>query len=132
MDMNDEILEQPETTQVVESSKLLGKFDNVDALAKAYESLQADYTRKSQELAGIKLQQESASVAVNKSPIVEEVSRDEIIKEYLTNVAKAQTAPVVITATSDVTFGVKSEPRSLRDIQNVAEIFFKTKGEQKL
>ena len=37
-----------------QNKHILGKFDSVEMLEKAYQSLQAEFTRKSQELASIK------------------------------------------------------------------------------
>jgi len=142
--MEEKNLEQPEaalpgnTENEAEGSNLiLGKFAGKDELAKAYESLQAEFTRRSQLLAEI---QGNAGAAQEKSPertpatCLKDLSldtnpqtREEIIKDYLTGIMTNQTAPTVITTASDLVFGVKPEPKSLRDMEKVAENYFRTK-----
>ncbi len=46
-------------TQEKEASAVLGKFKDVDALAKAYESLQAEFTRRSQKLRSLEKEVEN-------------------------------------------------------------------------
>jgi len=108
---------------------ILGKFADYSELEKAYNALQSEFTRKCQTLA--QMQQGNAGAAVCDKPVVAEPaptpSPDEIIKSYLTSVAAKQTAPAVITNTSDFALGTKPAPRSLRDIETVAEQFFKNK-----
>jgi len=113
-----EELEQPVDSDVAGSNKILGKFVDTLELAKAYETLQAEFSRKSQELAEFK--------KVEK-PTVESVCKEDIIKEYLTSISKSQTAPTVITTASDFCFGAKAEPRTLKDLTKVAAQYFKTK-----
>ena len=132
-DIIDELLEQPETSPVQAdnesidgSKKLLGKFASTDELAKAYENLQTEFSRKSQILAELQKDKGHACVASENPPVVP-VNREEIIKDYLTSIAASKTAPTVITTASDLVFGAKPEPRSLRDMERVAEIFFKQK-----
>jgi len=151
---NEEILEQPEDASAdaadkqTEDSNTLAPFEDTEQLLKAYKELQADYTRKSQLL--LEYQQGNASVAVNEVPVVDPtpsnhpvtadavpplhaggelagLSRDEVIREYLTSVATKQTAPAVITASNDFYTGGNSLPKSLRDVEKVAEEFFRTK-----
>ncbi|MDR0462424.1 MAG: hypothetical protein LBG88_03815 [Christensenellaceae bacterium] len=105
-----------------------GKFDNLDNLLRAYEQLEQRFTWKCQEMAEMTDKQGQASVAVNKAPIApDEASRDEIIKEYLTSIATRTPAPTVITGQSDFVIGAKAEAKSLRDMEKVAENYFKTK-----
>ena len=128
-------LEQSE----ISDSKILGKFATVSELEKAYESLQSEFTRKSQLLAEL---QQGNAVAAIKEPVVEVeppvaccdtplqqggTTREEIIREYLTSVAARPTAPAVITGTSAPAFGIKPEPRALRDVERLAENYFKLK-----
>ena len=124
-----EILEQLEGVPVEADNTAdgsnLGKFASVEGLLKSYESLQSEFTRKSQILA--ELQQSNASVAVMEKADVEKsapISREEIIRDYLTSVAAKQTAPAVITASNDFAFGATTEPKSIRDAAKVAEQFF--------
>jgi hypothetical protein len=137
-------LEQPEVTPAVadnvkDGSKLLGKFTNVDELCRAYENLHADYTRKSQTLA--KIQQGHACVAVEKIPVVEQMSflpkeevqddsakeREKIIEDYLVSVARGKVAPKVISAAGDVCIGTKPNAPSMGDAVRIVEMLFKQK-----
>ena len=110
--MDDEkIVEQPETVdpgagnQVVKDSTSYGNFTSADDLLKAYKNLQAEFTRKSQEIAEIK--KDMASVVGEKTldagdeangdeKKAKEVVRDQILAEYLGNVAKRNVPPTVI------------------------------------
>jgi len=126
--MSEEILNEVLGEPLTEGPKFLGKFASVSDLEKAYESLQAEFTRKSQLLA--ELQQGQAGAAKIEIPNVEpktEINRDEIIKEYLTSVATRPNAPTVIAGTNDLAYGVKPETKSIRDLTKVAENYFKTK-----
>ena len=126
MDNLEELLGEPETSpeqsdnEIINGpKKICGKFADIDELSRAYENLEKDYSRKSMELATLTKQQGG--------PVVEHVNRDDVIKEYLTSIAKSQAAPTVITTASDIAFGNNSEPKSLRDVESVAENFFRTK-----
>jgi len=124
-----EILEQPESADG--GSNILGKFADVSELAKAYESLQSEFTRKSQMLAQLQKNEGQAGAAIEQPPVIVPdavpINREEIIKEYLTSIANSQIAPTVITTASDLAFGIKPEPLALNDAKRVAENFFKTK-----
>ena len=199
-------LEQPESVpaeadNTTEGSNILGKFASVEELAKAYDNLQAEFTRKCQQLktpagdgrefktpaadAAPPLQkgewlltaemskQGNASVADYEEPVLKTPAadaapplqkgesllpvqkgewllpdgeclpcedirpslcenlapslREAVIREYLTSVASKQTAPAVITAGQDFAFGVMPERKSLRDIESVAENYFRNK-----
>ena len=132
-----ETLEQPEMIEIGSGSKDLlgGKFQNDGELLKAYKNLEARFHEKCQRLAELLKPQDTndsqrgnTDLVVKTEPAVEEsVSREQVIKEYLTTVAKAQAAPAVITTASDIAFGAKPEPKSLRDLKQVAEHFFRTK-----
>jgi len=110
---------------------ILGKFHTVDDLAKAYENLQVEFTKKCQALSQI--QQGTAGAAIELTPKVEQptqtptVNRDEVIQEYLLSVARGNRAPTVITAAGDFAFGVKPEPKTLLETEKIAENFFKSK-----
>ena len=138
MENEKETLGQPEIVPVETDNTLdgpktenLGKFASTDELARAYENLHAEFTRKSQVLAN--LQQGNVSVTDEEtSPKVEDANnREEVIKEYLISLSQKQYAPTVITGSSDLVLGVKPEPMHLRDIERVAENYFKTKETQK-
>ena len=141
-------LEQPEQTETTDTKdaetcacplaaddgSILGKFANVNELCKAYENLQGEFTRKSQLLA--QMQQGNACEAVKQTPVVDdapikrdETIKNEIIKEYLTSIAVNKTAPAVITTNNDFAFGVTPTRRSIREVEKIAENFFKTKEE---
>lgn len=122
---------------------LVGKFEGVEELAKAYESLQSEFTRKCQQLS--QMQQGKPSVG-EKVPEVANgaATRDEIrlsldcdnlapslreavIKDYLTSVAFGRSAPAVITTAREFACGAKPASKSIRDMKSIAENFFKTK-----
>jgi len=123
---------QPDAPAVAENAKddpkekILGKFTDVLELEKAYVSLQAELTRKSQMLA--QLQQGNVSVTVESKPVEVAQDKGKVIEEYLLSLAKGQKAPTVITVANEIGFSAKPEPMSLRDIERVAENYFKTKG----
>jgi len=138
----------------------LGKFETVEALQKSYENLQADYTRKCQQLA--KLQQGQARGAECEEPTVANQqntissggmrdilpmesgrgsaetpapvtpeTRQRIVEEYLVAVARGSGAPKVITTPSDIVYGVKPVPPSISDTARIAENYFLNKGDLK-
>lgn len=134
-ELKNEDLEQPTEEQIVQtnnaenvdSKKIYGNFATVEALVKAYTSLQGEYTRKSQELALLNANKGSVSVTEKIAP-----EKDEIIRDYLMSIAKGEAAPAVITASSDFAFGIKTEPKSIAETEKIAENYFRNKGEIKL
>jgi hypothetical protein len=105
------------------------KFGTVEELAKAYENLEKEFTKKCQMLKDLE-KQGDACEAVKESPVVfdkPENVRQEIIKEYLTSVAASPKAPVVISGQGDFAVGIKPMQMTLRDMEKVAENFFKIK-----
>ena len=79
-----EILEQPEK---VDGSKEFGKFKDVESLLKAYNSLEAEFTKKSQKLASIesenaKTQSELNKIAEQEKKVEELVSKFNFVKPF--------------------------------------------------
>ena len=141
-DILDELLEQPTDApapvvdNVEEDSKdnILGRFKSVDELAKAYDNLVKEFTRKSQELSlvkGTRPETAGATSAETKSvevaPVEPAPSREDIIKEYLTSVKTLPTAPTVIMGVDDFALGKRPEAKSLREVTKIAEEYFRTK-----
>jgi len=112
-----------QTDNAADGSTILGKFASVDELQRAYTNLQSEFTRKSQQLAQL-LAKGSAGAANENTP------KEQVIRDYLLSIAKKEVAPAVITTGGDVAFGAKASPRTLADIEKVAENFFKIKGEK--
>ena len=80
-----EIMEQPEVK--TDGSNEFGKFKDVESLLKAYNSLEAEFTKKSQKLASIetenaKTQSELNKIAEQEKKIDEFVSKFEIAKPF--------------------------------------------------
>ena len=81
----EEILEQPKLEN--EGSKSFGKFKDADSLLKAYSSLEAEFTKKSQKLAMLeteneKAQKEFSKKAEQEKRIDEFVSKFEMMKPF--------------------------------------------------
>jgi len=126
-----ENLGQPENPAPVQTDnaeqgpkKILGKFTSAEELAKAYDNLHAEFTQKCQLIA--KLQQNSAK---NDTAAAQptETTKQAIIAEYLASVAAKPKSPALITGAGEVAFGPKPNARTLRDVLNIAEDYFKTK-----
>ena len=128
-EMNEEFLEQPvvapEKDTATKNSNIYGRFATVQELGKAYECLQSEFTRKSQQLAKLK---HEATIA-NGERDTRQNDRDEIIRDYLVSVASQKRAPTVITTQGEIGFGVNPEPRTMQETERIAEHFFRTKGE---
>jgi hypothetical protein len=104
--MTQEVTQEPEQAQTQEkdnrSAELLGKFKDVDALLQAYNSLQAEFTRRSQRLKELenKTDRNNPSSA-NEVPMPEvvaserdvrsadETEKERIIAEYLREVKES-------------------------------------------
>lgn len=121
-----------------EGSKLiLGRYASVEHLMRAYEKLQAEFTRKAQRLAELETKlgekHDNASVAIENlvkaepKPTASE-SQQQIIQDYLASVAVKRQPPAVITASHDFAYMEKSGQRSIRDASHIAEEYFKSKG----
>ena len=79
-----EILEQP---AINDGSKEFGKFNSAESLLKAYNSLEAEFTKKSQKLAhleseNVKTQNEINKKAEQERKVEEFVSKFEIVKPF--------------------------------------------------
>jgi|GEM_PF-7078958 len=70
-----------------------------------------------------------AELPVDKpTPVVREITqaeRDKIIEEYILSVHRGTTAPRVLANESVAAFKVKTEPRTLRDAEQMAVNYFK-------
>jgi len=96
-----------EDTLGKDSTNFNGKYENADELWKAYKTLQADYTRKCQEVATLKHkpEQSNASVAKNNKAF-------DSVK-----------VPTVLGAGAQAQGGLRT-PRSLRDADILAKTLF--------
>jgi hypothetical protein len=110
-------------------SGIAKKFANVRELEKAYERLHAEFTRKSQQLK--KIQHDTAGAAICEPIIVEkrvvDDGAEEVIKNYLLSLEQKPVAPPVISGGGEFGYGIKPNPKSVRDTQKIAENYFKTK-----
>jgi len=131
------IVEQPETMDLGIDNQFVmdsacGNFASADDLLKAYKSLQAEFTRKSQEIAEIK--KDMASVVGYKNPEdsketqgdkekEKDVMRDQILTEYLGSVAKRKVPPTVIGQGAYLTTQIDGK-QSLNSANEMAKKFF--------
>lgn len=108
------------------NDSILGKFNSVDELAKAYEQLQSAFTKKSQELAEFK-----DKVSVTEKKTVKENQQVRVTdncKCTATVTSIATMPPAVIAGTSGgFAFTNVSEARTMHATTKVAENFFKEK-----
>lgn len=79
-----EKLEQPE---IINGSNEFGKFNSAESLLKAYNSLEAEFTKKSQKLASLELESEKAQNELKKEAeqarkVEEFVSKFDIVKPF--------------------------------------------------
>lgn len=114
----------------------LGKFKDVQALLSAYESLEAEFTRRSQRLRELeeKIKAQDAPAAAENAPVPSSAqsvaddpdARERIIGEYLRAVSVGRTVPFV-------TGGVgvpapRSKPHSIKEAGRLAEQFLNTEN----
>jgi hypothetical protein len=133
--MNEEIMaEQPApdaptfVDNAPDGSVILGKFASAAELEKAYLSLQAEFTRKSQQLAQLQSTGNAgAAKEQTPEPIVKGPDREQVIQEYLISLVRRETTPAVITTGVGAAYGTKPMPRTLADMEKVASDFFRTK-----
>jgi hypothetical protein len=123
---------------------ILGKFNSVQELVKAYEEIQSAFTRKSQELANLRndtasvaekevVKQDDAQVQIaTQSTTTAEsgksISTEEVIRKYLLSVAAGKIAPTVIAGDGNgFAFSNVAEAKTIHATTRVAETFFKEK-----
>ena len=113
----------------------LGKFKDVQALLSAYESLEAEFTRRSQRLRELeeKIKAQDAPAAAENAPVPSSAqsaedpdARERIIGEYLRAVSVGRTVPFV-------TGGVgvpapRSKPHTIKEAGRLAEQFLNTEN----
>ena len=115
----------------------LGKFKDVQALLSAYESLEAEFTRRSQRLKELeeKIKAQDAPAQAENAPVPSSAqntgvddpdARERIIGEYLREVSVGRTVPFV-------TGGVgvpapRSKPATIREAGKLAEQFLNTEN----
>ena len=105
---------------------ILGKFNSVDELAKAYESLQSAFTKKSQELADLI---KTNAVSADEKRV--EKQQQTCAGNCKCSNAVIPPAPTVIAGNSGgFAFTNVSEALTLHATTKVAENFFKQKGER--
>ena len=151
--MEEKNLEQSEVSDAVDNSDVNphsenddsergvpAKFISVACLVKAYESLQAEYTRKSQKLKELEGEPSRASVAEEKVRVQEGVcarpeippvgrNDNEAIKDYLLSLAAREKAVTVIdSGRNDFCTGAIREAKSINATTKVAENFFANKS----
>lgn len=115
----------------------LKKFRDADALQKAYLSLQAEFTRRSQRLKELESEVRALSAPdkdnapakteteeerTPKARITDEEKRS-VIEEYLKSVAQNKGTPVILTG--DGVAAPKPKPRTVREAGALAERFLK-------
>lgn len=135
-----EVNSQPAAAEIIEGENKteasLGKFKDVQSLLSAYNSLEAEFTKRCQKLkelecalsVGDKVIPQPETVIEKDKPSEEE--KNEILKEYVRSVlCKKPIAPIM----DGSGVGVKSQsvrPKNLREASTLAkELFIKQKGE---
>lgn len=112
----------------------LGKFKSVDALLSAYESLEAEFTRRSQRLRELEegnkaLTAPSQSAEITREELLKAAASDEgirnaVVGEYLKSVASNKSIPLIVGGVS--TPAPKNAPKTLKEAGALAERFLKT------
>ena len=128
---------EPAEAEKNEAAAELLKFKDVEALQKAYLSLEAEFTRRCQRLKELEsaIAAQSAPVKDNaqgapaagegqspKAPVTEEEKRI-IIEEYLKSVAQNRGVPVIFSG--DGVAAPKAAPRTVKQAGALAERFLK-------
>ena len=116
----------------------LGKFKDVQALLSAYESLEAEFTRRSQRLKELeeKSKAQDAPAAAENAPEPSSAhnstgaedadARERIIGEYLRAVSMGRTVPFVTGGVSVP--APRSKPATIREAGRLAEQFLNTEN----
>lgn len=143
--MNEQVNEQTvSTSQTVETENVkgevkenvsLGKFKNVEALLNAYNSLQAEFTKRSQRVKELEdavktFDNEKAPKETAEKELTEEKKaitleeKEEILKDYLKTVLGSKSKAVVIDGAGA---GVKtpvSRPKTIEEAGNIVKDIF--------
>ena len=116
----------------------VGKFKDVDALLSAYNSLEAEFTKRCQKIK----QLESALSSVDKQVPTEEVEekvvtqpqkditeqeKEQILKEYLTGVMKKKQTAIVMDGEGVGTKTPVTRPKTITEAGNIARELFASK-----
>lgn len=104
---------------------ILGKFASTDELAKAYEQLQSAFTRKSQELAELKVK-DKASVAIETN--VENISQVAVPADTTREGGEGSLPAVISGGAGGLAFTNVSEATTIHATTKVVENYFKEKG----
>ena len=114
----------------------LGKFKDVQALLSAYESLEAEFTRRSQRLKELeeRSKAQDAPAAAENAPVPSSAQntaetpdvRERIIGEYLRAVSVGRTVPFVTGGVSVP--APHSKPATIKDAGRLAEQFLNTEN----
>lgn len=129
--------EPAEAEEKKQAAAELKKFKDVDALQKAYLSLQAEFTRRSQRLKELESEVEAlrapeeenapdkteAEVGQTPKAVISDEEKSSIIEEYLKSVAQNRGAPVIFSGSGVA--APKPAPRSVREAGALAERFLK-------
>lgn len=127
--------EAQERTGVSVEEVSLGKFKDVTALLNAYNSLQAEFTKRCQRVKEL----ESLTVAADKTQVptetekseasvkteISENDKEEILKGYLSDLLGAKRRAVVISGSGVGTVMPAERPKSLAEAGKLAEKIFK-------
>ena len=107
----------------------LGKFKDTESLVKAYNSLQAEFTKRCQRL------KELESVALNSKNVTQEdvaptnrqgitdKEKDEILKEYLKNLLGAKQKAIIMDGSGVCAKTPSAKPKSLEEAGSLAKNF---------
>ena len=127
--MNDTINEQTEAVAVAETKEStdgttevsLGKFKDVNALLSAYNSLQAEFTKRCQ-----RIKEMEAASAVDKATPTEQkgITREEketLIKDYLKEIIDAKSKAIVMDGLGTVVKTPVNKPRTVEEAGRLAK-----------
>lgn len=131
--MEEKINEQTETITQNENAAVklgtesgsvsLGKFKDTDALLKAYNSLEAEFTKRCQRLKELESVAEKTQVSGELG--ITDIDKEEIVKGYLKSVALAKQKAIVMDGTGYAIKTPDVRPKSLAEAGEYAKKLFK-------
>ena len=106
----------------------LGKFKDVSALLSAYNSLQSEFTKRCQKIKELEGQINKALDAeVKGEKIINELDKDEIVKDYLSKILSSKQTAIVINNDGGSVKAPIDKPKSIREAGMLAKNILKNK-----
>ncbi len=123
MEISAQPAEAEETLGATDKPISLGKFKDVQSLLSAYNSLQAEFTKRCQRLKQLEGQQVDKEQAPTQEVITQEegttLSETEILKEYLKGVLQLKPQAVVIDGAGA---GLSTPPQKIKDVSTAGSL----------